>query len=122
VIFLFSAVVEVLVVAVLQLIETVNQTEIATEIEIVFHVGEIVSTLDHDDGLNLLYVIQRGTKIQVNCIVVFKPDIFEVFFLIEASFGSVSVVWAAYLIHIHISYQWQRINSYTDGTRALPVA
>jgi hypothetical protein len=65
--FVFSSVGEVRVAAVLQLTETVNQTGIEIEIEIVFPVGETVSTLDPDVGLNLLYVIQHGTKIQVNC-------------------------------------------------------
>jgi len=63
--FLFSSAVEVQVAAVLQLTETVNQTGIETEIEIVFPAGETASTLDHDVGLNLLCVNLHGTKIQV---------------------------------------------------------
>ena len=69
--FLFSSAVEVQVAAVLQLTETVNQTGIEIEIEIVFPAGETASTLDHDVGLNLLYVNQHGTKIQVNSIFLF---------------------------------------------------
>jgi len=57
--------VEVQVAAVLQLTETANQTGIETETEIVFPAGETASTLDHDVGLNLLYVNLHGTKIQV---------------------------------------------------------
>jgi len=63
--FVFSSAVEVQVAAVLQLTETVNQTGIEIEIEIVFRAGETASTLDHDVGLNLLYVNLHGTKIQV---------------------------------------------------------
>jgi hypothetical protein len=61
----FSSVVEVQAAAVLQLTETVNQTGIEIETEIVFPVGETANTLDHDVGLNLLYVILHGTKILV---------------------------------------------------------
>jgi len=63
--FVYSSAVEVQVAAVLQPTETVNQTGIAIEIEIVFPVGETASTLDHGVGLNLLYVNLHGTKIQV---------------------------------------------------------
>jgi hypothetical protein len=65
--------VEVLVAAVLQLTETVNQTGIGIEIEIAFPDGEIVSTLDPDVGLNLLCVIPHGIKIQVNCASLSRP-------------------------------------------------
>jgi hypothetical protein len=64
--FVYSSAVGVRVAVVLQLTETVNQTGTETEIEIVFPVGETASTSDPDVGLNLLYVIQHGTKIQVN--------------------------------------------------------
>jgi hypothetical protein len=65
--FILSPAVEVPVVVVLQLTEIVNQTGIETEIEIVFPVGGIGSTLGLDVGLNRLCVIQHGTKIQVKC-------------------------------------------------------
>jgi hypothetical protein len=77
-IFLFSSAVEILVAAVLQLTGIVNQTGIGIEIEIVFPDGEIASTLGPDVGLNLLCVIQHGTKIQVGSISVFKPGVSEV--------------------------------------------
>jgi len=72
--FLFSSAVEVQVAAVLQLTETVNQTGIETEIEIVFPAGETASTLGHDVGLNLLYVNLHGTKIQVIFFFIFRPE------------------------------------------------
>lgn len=71
--FVFSSAVEVQVAAVLQLTETVNQTGIEIEIEIVFPAGETASTLDHDVGLNLLYVNLHGTRIQVIFFLIFRP-------------------------------------------------
>jgi hypothetical protein len=69
---------EILVAAVSQLTGTVTQAGIGIEIEIVFPDGEIVSTLGPDVGLNLLCVIQLGTKIQVGSISVLKPGVSEV--------------------------------------------
>jgi hypothetical protein len=88
----FSSAVEILVVAVLQLTGTVNQTGIGIEIETVFPGGENVSTLGPDVGLNLLCVIQHGTKIQVNSI------------SIEECFRLSCIGWAVFLhMFIHPS-------------------
>jgi hypothetical protein len=112
--------VEVLVAAVLQLTEIVNQTGIGIEIEIAFPVGEIVSTSGPDVGLNLLYVIPHGIKIQVNYVSLFRPGVSK-FSSLEESFRLSYVGWAAYLIHAGRSCQWQSINSYASGTMAVPV-
>jgi hypothetical protein len=68
----------ILAAAVSQLTGTVNRTGIEIEIEIVFPDGEIVSTMGPNVGLNLLCVIQHGTKIQVCSISMLKPGVSEV--------------------------------------------